>query len=151
MRRILATLTLCLLAAAALAQDGWQTSYDQALRASHETSRPILAYFTGSDWCPWCKKLDREVLDTPEFRNWASQYVVLLAVDFPRRTPQFIELKRQNKQLKEHFKITGFPTVLVLTSDGEPIAKQGYQPGGADHWVRDLRAKVNSWLVRRGR
>ncbi len=63
----------------------WLDSYEEAAKISKETNKPILANFTGSDWCRWCKVLDKEVFRTDEFKTWASENVVLLELDFPKK------------------------------------------------------------------
>ena len=65
--------------------DGWMVDMEKAYKVSKETGKPIMANFTGSDWCGWCKKLKYEVFDKPEFKAWADKNVVLVELDFPRR------------------------------------------------------------------
>ena len=74
---------------------GWIVSLDEAVALSEKTGKPIMANFTGSDWCGWCKRLKAEVFDTPEFKDWASDNVILLELDFPRRTAISDELKKE--------------------------------------------------------
>ena len=64
---------------------GWYVNVQKANVESAKTGKPILANFTGSDWCGWCMKLRREVFDTPEFQEWAKKNVVLLELDYPRK------------------------------------------------------------------
>jgi len=63
----------------------WYSDFDEAAKISKKTNKPILANFTGSDWCGWCIRLDKEVFSKKEFQKWADENVVLLTVDFPRR------------------------------------------------------------------
>ena len=76
---------------------------DKAIEISQKTNKPIMLFFTGSDWCGWCKKLVREVYKTPEFSKWAKKNVVLVDVDFPRRTKLSKDLIEQNNSLKNIF------------------------------------------------
>ena len=80
---------------------GWLTSYDDAVAQAEATGKPILADFTGSDWCGWCIKLDKEVFSTSAFKEWASENVILLVVDFPRSKTLPAKLKKQNQKLKQ--------------------------------------------------
>lgn len=117
----------------------WPTDFDAARKVSQETGRPILANFTGSDWCPWCMKLRREVFATPAFRAWAAQNVVLLEVDFPH-SPLPRELASHNDSLRKRYGVQGFPTVLFLSSrDASEIGRAGYAPGGPDAWIANAR------------
>ena len=117
---------------------GWLTDYQEAVRQSRTTSRPILVDFTGSDWCPWCVRLHTEVLNQDAFTTWAARHVVLLMVDFPRRNPLPPDLARQNALLAQSFGIKGLPTVLILTAEGTVIGRSGYSPGGAPAWIEAL-------------
>src|SRR5947209_1238030 len=82
---LLTILMVPALAAGAPAKElKWLNNYDQALSLAHKESRVILVYFSGSDWDPWCQKLDAEVLGTEMFRDWADQNVIPLRIDFPR-------------------------------------------------------------------
>ena len=40
----------------------WHTDVNKAVNISVETGKPLFFFFTGSDWCGWCKKLVKEVL-----------------------------------------------------------------------------------------
>lgn len=124
-------------AAPAKAQaDAWLTDFEEAKALSRDSGRPILANFTGSDWCPPCIQIKRDILTTERFKAYASENLVLLELDFPRRTPQPEELKRQNQQLASDFAVRGFPTLALLSPQGEELARHvGYMPGGPERFV----------------
>ena len=94
----------------------WHTDVNQAINLSVKSGNPLLFFFTGSDWCGWCKKLKKAVFDTKVFQNWAEDNVILFELDYPRRTPQSEELKKQNGQLQQTFGrfVRGYPTVLIF-------------------------------------
>ncbi|MCO5296437.1 MAG: thioredoxin family protein [Fimbriimonadaceae bacterium] len=114
----------------------WLTSYDEAVKLSKKTGKPILADFTGSDWCSWCKKLKAEVFGTPTFQTWAAKNVILLELDFPRTKPIAASLKQQNQKLAQKYSVRGFPTILFLKADGSVLGQSGYMPGGATAWTK---------------
>ncbi|MBX3420279.1 MAG: thioredoxin family protein [Pirellulaceae bacterium] len=114
----------------------WLESYDDAQAASARTGKPILANFTGSDWCSWCIRLHKEVFSTAEFKKWSDKNVVLLELDFPRRKELSAELAQQNQQLAQKFKIQGYPTIVFINSAGEQIATYGYDQGGPEVWTQ---------------
>ena len=99
--------------------DGWLVKIEEAYEQSQKTGKPILANFTGSDWCGWCKKLDKSVFIHKEFKDWANKNVVLLELDYPRRKQVPAEIKQQNSDLQRAFSVSGFPTVWLfdLTQD----------------------------------
>jgi len=117
----------------------WLTSLEAAKTEAAKRKVPILADFTGSDWCGWCIRLDKEVFSTPVFRDYAGTNLVLLVVDFPRSKAQTDELKKQNEELSTRFGIEGFPTVLILNTEGKETARTGYREGGAEAYVAHLK------------
>ena len=101
-------------------------------------NKPILLIFSGSDWCSWCVKLDSEVFSQPEFKEWAAGNVITVIADFPARKELPPDTVLQNEQLKNQYNITGFPTVLLLDSDGNLLGRTGYQRGGAANYIAHL-------------
>ncbi len=114
----------------------WLTSYKSATTAAKKDSKVILADFTGSDWCGWCIKLDKEVFETPEFKSWAAKNVVLLEVDFPRSKKLDDATKKQNEELQQKFEITGYPTIVFIDADGKELGRSGYVAGGPGPWIQ---------------
>lgn len=116
----------------------WLTSHPVAVKLAKETNRLILANFTGSDWCPWCVKLQKEIFSTPAFRAWAAENVVLLEIDFPN-AEQAPQLKTQNAALKQQYGVSGFPSVLVIDGAGKSLGKTGYlKETTPDGWIENL-------------
>lgn len=104
----------------------WLESWDKALETAEKERKPILAAFTGSDWCPACQKLKSDVLETKDWKDWAGRSVVLLLVDFPRERVQAQELKDQNKRIEEKLKVDGYPTLLLLDSKGTKLGELAF-------------------------
>jgi thioredoxin-related protein len=120
----------------------WQTDINKAIAISNKEKKPMLLFFTGSDWCGWCIRLQKEVLKTPEFSAWAKKNVVLVELDFPRRTPQSDAIKNQNAGIQQAFGVQGYPTVWFANAkqkDGKPsftgIGSTGYLAGGPSAWL----------------
>lgn len=118
-------------------KEGWLVDLDEAYAISVKEKKPILANFTGSDWCGWCKRLDADVFNKPEFKEWAKKNVVLLELDFPRgkQIPQ--KNKEQNAAMQQALGITGYPTIwlISMTKDAttnkyqlNKLGKTGYTP-----------------------
>ena len=116
----------------------WLTDFEEALKQAEAKKLPILADFSGSDWCGWCIKLDQEVFSTTKFQDYAKQNFILFLADFPRGKKQDAKTKEQNSKLVTKYKIQGFPTVLILSPSGELIKKTGYMPGGPDSYIKHL-------------
>ncbi len=125
-----------------MAGDKWLTDFDKAKEVAKKKNLPILADFTGSDWCGWCIKLDKEVFAKKEFLKYAEKNLVLLLVDFPRKKAQAGAVKKRNQELAEKYNVRGFPTVLLLDSEGKVLARTGYQKGGAGAYVKHVKKLV---------
>jgi protein disulfide-isomerase len=82
------------------------------------------------------------VFSTAEFKDWAKKNVILVEVDFPRRTEQPDDLKKQNMELKNRFAIRGYPTILFLDANEKVMGKSGYRPGGPDPWIKDAANQI---------
>lgn len=102
----------------------WHTSIPEVYEISKTTGRPIFAFFTGSDWCGWCHKLQREVFAKPTFIEWANRNVILLELDFPRRKQLPAELAQQNQQLQQAFRVGGYPTIWMFFLDKDEASNK---------------------------
>ena len=121
------------------ATEAWMTDFAAAKIKAAAEQKPLLLDFTGSDWCGWCIKLDKEVFSQKAFKEFAADNLVLVELDFPRGKEQSEDLKAQNKALAEKYGIRGFPTILVLSPKGELIEKTGYQRGGPEAYVAHIK------------
>lgn len=136
-------LALLLLAAPSLLAAGWETDWDKAKAQAKELNRPILINFTGSDWCGWCIKLEQEVFSKPAFKDYAKDHLILMEVDFPRRS-QPRSLKEQNEKLDKEFGISGYPTVYLVDAEGRKISPDiGYREGGPEAYVAHLKSLLD--------
>ena len=124
--------------ASLFAGDTWLTDFEAAREKAAEEEKPMLLDFNGSDWCGWCIKLKKEVFSQEAFQSYADEELILVDLDFPRNKPQSDELKAQNAALAEKYGVRGFPTIILLSPEGEIIAKTGYRPGGAEAYVEHL-------------
>ena len=137
-RLFTACLVLTLGATAALAAQGWSENYQKAQAQAKAENKLLLLDFTGSDWCPWCIKLDKEVFSQKEFKDYAAKNLVLMTVDFPQTKSQSPAVKSQNAKLQQKYQIPGYPTVVVLNGDGEKVGQLGYAPGGPSAFIAEL-------------
>lgn len=118
----------------------WITDYQLALKYAAELKRPVLINFTGSDWCIWCKKLSSEVFTQEAFNIFAKNNLVLLKIDFPQKIKLTPEEQKANQALAEKFAVQGFPTIVLVDSEGKELQRTGYQEGGPEKYVAHLRS-----------
>ncbi len=120
----------------------WETDMSKAVERAEKEHKVIMLFFTGSDWCGWCVRLQNEVFKQVDFKSWAQEKVVLVELDFPRNTPQSESIKNQNVTLSQMFEIKGYPTVWFVkpSKSGEKInlekiGSTGYVAGGPGAWL----------------
>lgn len=137
-RLLIAVSLLAALIGVNAAELKWSTDLPKALEKAKAEKKLVLVNFTGSDWCGWCIKLDREVFSKDEFAAYAEKSIVPVKIDFPRRVDQPAELKKANRSLQEKYEIRSFPTLVVLDAEGKEIGRLGYRPGGPKAFVEAL-------------
>jgi protein disulfide-isomerase len=114
----------------------------------------LFLFFTGSDWCGWCIRLQNEVFKTPEFITWAKEKVVLVELDFPRRTPQSDAIKLQNSQMQQMFQVQGYPKIWIVkptVTDGktnfEKLGESGYVAGGPAAFLKGTNQMLEKFVA----
>lgn len=120
------------------ARDGWLDNFDKAKAQAQAENKKILLDFTGSDWCGWCKRLDAEVFEQPEWKEYAAKKFVLVEVDFPHKFKLPEAVQRQNQALQTKFKVNGYPTIVILSGGGNLKGELGYVAGGPKAFISAL-------------
>lgn len=144
-------MTACLLVAAFIHSSAnaagvtWHTNYEEAVNQSKEKSKPMILFFTGSDWCTWCNKLEEEALNTPDFADQANDKYIFVKLDYPMQKKLSTALIEQNKQLQEKFDIRSFPTVILLDANQQQIGITGYRPGGGKPYADHLNKMMHDY------
>ena len=126
----------------------WHTDLQKAITVAQKEKKPLMLFFTGSDWCGWCHKLQKEVFFQDPFKKWAKENVVLVEVDFPSKNGEAFkrqtdEIRQQNNLLQQQFSVRGYPTVWFVnpekTKEGKinlsQLGQTGYVAGGAQNWI----------------
>ncbi len=128
------------LASSLLADDKlWVNEFEKAKQTAANEGKDLLMDFTGSDWCSWCIKLHKEVFDLDAFKAAAPKNFVLVELDFPNDKSKLSqEVQDQNAKLQTQFAIQGYPSIVLADGSGRPYAQTGYQPGGADVYLKHL-------------
>jgi thioredoxin-related protein len=143
MKKWVVMLATAAIAGGAFAAAGWESDFDKAAAKAKAEGKHILIDFSGSDWCGWCIKLDKEVFSQSAFKQYAKDNLVLVLADFPSdKSKQSAAVQKQNDELAKKFGVKGFPTVFLLNSEGKPLAKTGYQAGGPEAYVEHIKKLI---------
>lgn len=129
-------------AQAASSQLKWYTNYNEAASAAKSANKPLILFFTGSDWCGWCKKMHQEVFASPDFAKAVGNDFIFVELDFPMNKPLPAAQSQENNRLKQKFGVTGYPTIIVLDPSGNFIAETGYRPGGGKSYADYLKQLI---------
>lgn len=121
----------------------WTTDYAAAVQQAQKQNKYILLFFTGSDWCGWCQKLKAEVFATSAFAQKVGNQFVFVELDYPMNRVMTPELTQQNRELKQKYGITGFPTVVILDSNENLIGQMGYESGGGESYANSLQKLIS--------
>ncbi|MBR2439072.1 MAG: thioredoxin family protein [Lentisphaeria bacterium] len=108
----------------------WNHDFSKALDISRKTGKPVFAFFTGSDWCGWCMKLDREILSKRDMVRYLNDNFVLFKADFPRKNQPPKHIMAANSKLQLKYGVRGYPTIIITDGKGTAIGRTGYMKGG---------------------
>jgi protein disulfide-isomerase len=129
----------------ARAESDWLRDFSKAQEQAKANHKLLFLNFTGSDWCGWCIKLDKDIFSQQKFKDFAHDNLVLVELDFPRRKSQPTEERKQNLELAQKYEVLGFPTIIVLNSEGQTVWKfDGYFPGGPEAFIEQLQKLTKS-------
>lgn len=143
-KKALYTLSMAALVAPAMGAE-WVTDFEEAKAKAAAEGKAILINFTGSDWCGYCIRMKRTVLDTPEFESYAADKFVLLEIDIPRRKQVDADVLEARRELCRRYDVSGFPTFAVVSETGEVLG--GFTGGRPD--VESTKIFLDNALIRR--
>lgn len=116
----------------------WLTNDREAFEAAHAARRPVLMFFTGSDWCVWSEKMEQEVFSSAEFAQYADRNLILLKLEFPRSYDLPAAQMKHNRSLQREYGISGYPTVVVTDDHGVVLGRLTYHQGGPQQFLGEL-------------
>ena len=120
----------------------WNEDFAAAQEQAKKENKLLLVDFTGSDWCGWCIKLDKEIFSQKAFQEAVVKKFVPVKIDFPQKVKQSKELIAQNEALAEKYSVEGFPTVMVMTPEGKVLYTTGYESVSPEEYVKRLEEGV---------
>ena len=123
----------------------WLTDLDEGKKQAKKEGKLILVDFTGSDWCYWCVKLEKEVFAHKEFQDYTKKNLVLVMLDFPAKKKLPAKVAAKNNAAKKKYSIRGYPTILLLDHTGKEVARTGYKKGGPGKYVKHLSSILSEY------
>ncbi len=118
------------------------TDFPRSVEIARKTNRPLLLAFLGTDWSLKSLKLDREVFDQAAFTDDSKYNYLLCKIHFYQTQERAPDILVQNQQLAERYKIEEFPTVVVLTPQGNELGRVGYIEGGVEKFAGAVNALI---------
>lgn len=104
----------------------WYTNYEESIKRAKEKNLPLFLLFSGTDWCPWCKKLEKNILEKPEFYEGITDKYVFCLIEFPMKKSVDPDKLAYNKSLMQEYEVIGFPTIAIVDVDKGLITQVGY-------------------------
>ncbi len=95
---------------------GWTSNLEAGIAQAKKEGKSVLVEFTGSDWCPPCIMMQKNVFSKSEFVSAASKSYVLVIIDQPNKDK---ELAKKNAPLFQKYKINSVPHVVLLDGSGK--------------------------------
>ncbi|TYP97559.1 thioredoxin-like protein [Tenacibaculum adriaticum] len=108
-----------------LIQIDWQSTFKEAVKKAKKEHKPILIYFTGSDWCGPCMELDKNLFHTEKFKAYSKENMVLYLADYPRNKDLVTaKNKATNEELSRRYAQTSFPTLIMIDENGNVLGRK---------------------------
>ena len=124
---------------------------EPALAEAKRTGKPLVVDVY-TDWCGWCKRMDKTTYGHPDVRDYVARAFVpvRLNAEDDRRRATYLGESRSYRQFADGFRITGYPTTLFLAADGTLITQlPGYvKPEmflNVLHYIGEGHYRTRSW------
>lgn len=123
----------------------WLTEYEKGIELAKKQKKPLILYFTGSDWCPWCFKIQDEIITDEGFESTLKDSFIFVKIDFPKKTLLPREISEKNQKLREFYEVRTFPTVALVDPDAGIISKMGYLELSGEKYAQQICSSLNEF------
>ena len=130
---------------------GWEEDFSAACTTAGKEGKLVLLAFSGSDWCGWCVKMDKEIYSQKKFINTAKKNFVLVMIDSPQNKEILSKMAaRQNPGLVKKYNVHGFPSTIIVRPSGEEVKRfGGFQRGGVDAFLKSLKEVADEFVPKK--
>jgi thioredoxin-related protein len=134
MQKLILTLGLLFFASIGFSQDQitW-LKFEEAV-AANQSNPKMLLVDVYTDWCGWCKKMDKETFTDPEVVKYVNEnfYAVKLNAEDNERTFDFMGKKFSEAQMAASMRVRSYPNFVIIEPTLQNIAQlPGYRPADA--------------------
>ena len=117
---------------------GWQhgvEGFDEVADEHDQRHKTVVVYFH-TDWCGWCRRLERDYFDSPRFARW---------LDRVPRVHINPEDGAAEREIADMFKVRGYPTFVVMPAGNTWYSRlHPFGTGGKHRTVDEFLAAVET-------
>ena len=97
----------------------FEGTFEEGLaKAEKEKKKLMVDFYT--DWCGWCKVLDKKVYTDKNVGDYLNEKAINMKINAETK---------EGKKLSADYKVTGFPCIIYMNSKGEELDRiSGYMP-----------------------
>ena len=114
---------------AAREREIWLT-WNEGLRRASASRRPVLVDVY-TDWCGWCKRMERDVYSRSDVREYLSRKFVTVKLNAESPASGKYEGRTlTSRDIAARFRVSGYPTTVFLRPGGDHLVNvPGYVDG----------------------
>lgn len=102
----------------------WRSSLSNAKAEARQTKLPLLLYFT-TDWCGYCKVMEKETFPKPEVQKQAAKYIAVK-----------LDAEKEGKTSAAKHKVNSYPTFVMVDANDKEIGRITGYKATADYMTR---------------
>lgn len=121
----------------------------QAVQRAQDEQKFLYVAFLGDGWSVSCKKFKSQVLETPQFREFANLNLVYFPVEARRKPKLTSEETATLQSWVIHFDVKSYPTLILLAPDGQEMLRHGFKDIEAADYVGLLKAVLPDRISQR--